>query len=689
MSKLNLLLNNRSTPIDERFPGFYRARVVETNDPLNMFRIRFKCPDMHNQDMKPEDCPWALPCPLFGGVNAGSFYHPIIGDWVWISFEKQHPYGPIYFGSADPTRTRMYVLGQISSKTVQPIKIDPVNDYDDKYLQKDGRPMQYGTADRYGNIDITSSVGYYPSEHDIIPPLSGVDSVTQKEFARSSKPLVNDPDKKYMLRMTKYGNGLLLTDQGYWWKKDGEYGEISGNSVEDSTHYAERWLYYQDAINSGSVSQDNRRVLIFSRYGHSLELRDVGYAQPGPIDNKSRSGEPGSDRYLSKEESRDQRYVKLKTKSGFLLELNDSGGGFGKAASRTMLEEHTKNEEESQAWAGRDSRFARLISPYGYKIVLDDRGSDREDPEANESPKGNGILLKGRRSPREGDAQRGFYFEFNENDQANHTTWGTPKGSAIEMNDRYGYVLIASSLGFDFSSEYKGLSDNEFVGKPTMLTNPELSSHHIKIDHVNEYIRFKTRSGNGIDHNGFQTSSSGINQGFEARDLNSGDGPWVELVDGDNRGLWFSRKNGLSIIRGKEGSNMAIWINDSTGDISIYNGTGNVNIYSNLNVNIKSAQSINLDAGGSISMKSSGDIIMESRGSKLTVSDGVHASADIRANRLYAMVTEVPSPGGQSANRVDQLSLPESIHPSDRGKIYNEPIEECPRDEIDHKIPEV
>lgn len=686
MSQLHKILQYRSKPIDQRFPGFYRALVVETNDPLNMSRIRFRCPDMHNEDMKPEDCPWALPCPSFGGMNSGSFTHPIIGDWVWIGFEKQHPYGPIYFGSADPTRARLYVLGQVNTRTVQPMVGDSIEDYDDKYLPKDGRPMQHGVFDRYGNIDISSYVGYYPIEHDTIPPPSGVDTVTKKEFYRSSRPLVNDPDKKYMLRITKYGNGLLLSDQGYWWKKDGEFGEMDGDSNSDSEHYAERWLYYQDAINSGSVSGDNRRVVLFSRYGHSLELRDVGYAQPGPIDNKSRDNEPGPNKYLSKETVRDQRYVRLKSKSGFTLELNDSGGKFGKASARNMLDEADLDEALSKVWRGRDSRFARLSTPYGYKIVLDDRGSDREDPESLESPRGNGILLKGRRSPREGETPRGFYFEFNENDEANHTTWGTPKGYTIELNDRYGYILLTASAGHDFAAEYKGLSDNEFVGKPTMLTNPELTSHHIKIDHVNEYIRFKTRAGNGIDHEGSQTSNSGINQGFEARDSTRGDGPWVELVDGDNRGLWFSRKNGLSIIRGKEGSNMAIWIDDANGDISIYNGRGNVNIYSNLNVNIKSAQSINLDANGPISLKSAGDIIMQSRGSKLTVSDNLLASNDIRANRLYAMVTEVPSPGGSTANSVQQISMPPSTHPSDRGKIYNEPIEQCPPDEINHSV---
>lgn len=682
---IELLLNNRSTPIDERFPGFHRAKVVETNDPLNMYRIRYLCPEMHNEDMKPEDCPWAIPCPIFGGQNSGSFHHPVIGDWVWIGFEKQHPYGPIYFGSADPTKIRMYTLPQISSPTPEPIGVERITDYDPAYLQKDGRPMQCGTSDKYGNVDIISSVGYFPQQHDTTPPPAGIDAVTKSAFVNGSKPLVNDPDKKYMLRMTRYGNGILLSDQGYWWKSgtSDEYGEFTGNSVSDATTDAERWLYYQRLVNAGSPTADNRRISIFSRYGHLIELRDVGYAQPGPIDNKSRDNEPGSGKYLSKESDRDQRYIRIRSKAGFNIKLNDSGSIPSKS---TAIDDTIKNEESDRIWDGRDARYLSITSPYGYKIVLDDRGSDRETPEALELPRGNGILLKGRRSPKEANDPRGFFFEFNENDQANHTTWGTPKGYVMEMNDRYGYMMIAGSVGHDFSSEFKGDSDHEFVGEPTMIRNPEINSHHLKIDHANEYIRLKTRSGNGINTDGIQTSPSGTNQGFEARDREDEDGAWVELVDKGDRGIWFSNKNGLSIIRGKEGSNMAIWIDDATGDISIYNGTGNINIYSNLNVNIKSMGSINVDSGGSISLKAAGDINMESGGSRMTISTDTQVSNNIRANRVYALVTETPSAGGTPVQPLPQVSLPPQVKPSNRGKIYNEPIEKCPEDEINHKI---
>ena len=73
--------SQRGKVLWERFPGHYRAMVVETNDPLNINRVRFKCPDMHDFDLLPEYCPWAVPSPEFGGLRTGRFVHACIGDW--------------------------------------------------------------------------------------------------------------------------------------------------------------------------------------------------------------------------------------------------------------------------------------------------------------------------------------------------------------------------------------------------------------------------------------------------------------------------------------------------------------------------------------------------------------------------------------------------------------------------------
>ena len=46
----NKFFKHRTRTLWDRFPGYYRSLVVETNDPLNMYRVRYKCPDMHDWD---------------------------------------------------------------------------------------------------------------------------------------------------------------------------------------------------------------------------------------------------------------------------------------------------------------------------------------------------------------------------------------------------------------------------------------------------------------------------------------------------------------------------------------------------------------------------------------------------------------------------------------------------------------
>lgn len=334
----NKLFNHRTRVLWDRFPGYYRALVVETNDPLNMYRVRVKCPDMHDFDLKPEDCPWAVPSHDVGGFRSGRFSHPCIGDWVWITFERQHPYAPVWVGFASPTRRKLYTYPQVFQIT--PLCVNEEgrstnrpSDYDKNYLPKDGRPMAHGWQDRYGNIDIHSAVGFFPNEHDRQPPPPDHDAVQKSNFDQQhNKPEVNNPDKKYTARITKYGNILMMGDQGYYWKKEqnSELGEFEGKFKEDEKFEISRWLYLQRLLNedkprSDQQFGDQRRMAMLTRYGHRIECRDVGWAQSGPIPSRSRSGEYGQPRILSKETSNDFRWIKIRTKGGMLFQAYDKG----------------------------------------------------------------------------------------------------------------------------------------------------------------------------------------------------------------------------------------------------------------------------------------------------------------------------------------------------------------------------
>jgi uncharacterized protein involved in type VI secretion and phage assembly len=84
-----------------RFPGKFRGRVVDNNDPLRIGRITVKVPDV----LGDETSTWALPCLPFTGSQAGQFVVPPPGAGVWVEFEQGDPSFPIWtgcwYGAAD------------------------------------------------------------------------------------------------------------------------------------------------------------------------------------------------------------------------------------------------------------------------------------------------------------------------------------------------------------------------------------------------------------------------------------------------------------------------------------------------------------------------------------------------------------------------------------------------------------
>lgn len=712
----------RQRPLWERFPGIYRAQIVETNDPLNMGRVRFRCPDMHDNDLRTDDYPWAVTAYDMGGRKAGRFAIPVIGDWVWIAFERGHPYGPVVIGAAPPQRRQYYAHPQIANISPVPVNEDgratkAPQDYNSEYLPKDGRPMVHGWVDRYGNMDVHSSVGYFPIEHRQPPPQADFDAVQNASFKQqSAAPAINDPDLKYMVRMTKYGHMFLMGDQGYHWYKEenSELGEFTGDVERDNSFEQKRWKYVQKLINdnvpkASDPAGDQRKIMMMTRYGSRIEMRDAGWAQKGPIESKSRANEFGPRRILSENATEDFRWIKIRTKGGMLLQAYDKGFHPEEDAfiKRPVLDESgPQSEREDKHWGGlRDARFWRMVTRHGIKIVLDDRGSDERNADKRESPRGNGVLIKGRRSPaaKMRDAtgnQRGFFWEFNENDAANHTMWGSPMGQAIEMNDRYQYMMLAVSMGKGWVPKYQGLKENEFIRKPTMVANPESNAHHLKIDHDNEYIRFKTRGNRGTKPEA-PANPSGVNegevqQGFEARDGRNGDGPWVEIVDCQHRGMWFSKQHKLGIWRARQGRQMFQSMDDQQNKIIIYNNeeNGTVEIYAARGINIVSGGNLTLQAEGHIFAKAGRSIRFHADTTLLTMTKNVSTNTTIHAERINAYVCGVmpgggggcPNPAGTAVDRIDPPSPPELREPSDRGVTYNGPFEECPKEEVEHEI---
>ena len=582
----------RNRDLFHKFPGFFRAIVMETNDPLRIGRVRFLMPEIHNSDLKSEDCPWAVPSPTFGGWGAGSWVSPCIGDHVWIAFEKSHAYGPIWVGGADPTRRKRYPLPSVSGKTPLAVNgegkpADSPKDYDEQYHPKDGRPMSYGFHDRYGNTDIFSSVGFFPKEHAAKPAQGGVDGVSKKDFETSENaPKSNDPDVKYAARITKYGTYCVHSDVGFKWDN-----EFKGDFEKDAQFEIDRWKYFLGLLNEGKPKDfDQRRWEARTRLGHKIEMRDVGW-------DKSRAGEyDDKQNTIGSSNGRDERWLKFRSKGGAFLEMIDVGSDPEQDLYiKRLLKSETGTSTEKEGDLGRDQRMIRVQTRWGIKQVMDDRGSDSKDATGKEEPRGNGWFVKGRR------ANRGFHIGFNEKDEYNNFIISSPKGKSLELNDRFGYVGMSTDTVVPLSEERIGHYGIEWPSNQLLGLGFEYATYHVKLDKKNKYIRMKTPTG----------------QGSEFRDRGGEDGcrSWAETRDVDDRGMWWNSDGGYTVWRSKDEKQYVV-LHDAEDYILIKNVAGKIQIIANGgDIELKTDQNINMQAR-TISMKADTSITMEAGGNQ-------------------------------------------------------------------------
>lgn len=361
----------RSADLHHRFTGWYRAIVEETNDPLNIRRVRVRVPELHDIDTEVERLPWALPAPWHGGTNAGSFSNPAIKDVVYICYEKNHPYVPIYCAAPDSTRRRAYPLWSTYTMTPQAVTEngDPgeqPQDFEKNYLPKDSRPMSMGFTDRYGHYLLFNAHGFFPKTHETKPIPVGTDAISKKDFQISKEqPIINEPDLKYMAWGTKYGHTAIFGDQGYKWDE-----EFKGDFSQDQSFEIDRYKYLLKYYNEQKEKErDQRRIDIRTRLGHKFEMRDVGW-------DKSRAGEYGAPKTIGDSQGRDERWIKLRTKGGHLIQALDKGfqpesDNFYKRLNKTEMGKDPDKDDE----LGDDSRMIRFITRHGNQLILDDRGT--------------------------------------------------------------------------------------------------------------------------------------------------------------------------------------------------------------------------------------------------------------------------------------------------------------------------
>lgn len=702
-----------------RFNGWYRAVVVDTNDPLQMYRIRFKIPELHDFTLQAEDTQWAVPAPWLGVRGAQFWSHPMIDDWVWITFEKNHPFGPIWCGFATPTRRKFYALESVYTRSPLAVdedgrQADRPGDYLEEYLSKDFRPYQMGWRDRYGTFAYSQSVGFSPVEHRKNKPApQDWDAVQKSKFdPEGTQPKFNDPDVKLWALCTKYGVYCLHSDVGYYWHKEEDLGEFLGDFEKDRDFEIKRSFYLRKHFNEQQPKdRDQRRHEIRTRYGHKFEMRDVGWAQKGPVPSKSRPEEYDEERTLSKEEERDETWIKLRSKNGHLLQMYDKGVNYKKDTfiKRLIREEigGTPDQEDEYWKSKNDARWFRFMTRWGLKMVMDDRGVHYTEAEKHVKPRANGLLFKGRRlvcEDDDGEGGLGFAFEFCEKKQLNKLSAYSPKSKIMELNDKKDYVMLCTDMNTPISEPWQGLKGHEFALAMAMTYQPENDTHHLKLDLKNEYLRLKTRAGRGNGSRGEtgcdtpEQKFQAVNQGLEARDGEKFGGcgkTWTEVVDADDRGLWFSHDDELSVWRsrqddfeGKPPRDMYFGMSDKDEVIVIRNGqqNGKIQIFCNQDVEVFAKRDFKLEAGRNIQFKAGKKMCIEVNGSHLSLEKKkLGTDADFYAPRSNAVHTGCAegsdagpkSPVSCQVESVDGYAI-SPLKPDDRAKVCNEPFDKQP-----------
>lgn len=76
--------------------GIWKGIVEDTTDPNNLGRMRIRVPEIHGTqgNIPTVDLPWSGVC-----LPAHSFAIPVVGDGVWVMFEKGDVHFPVYMGT--------------------------------------------------------------------------------------------------------------------------------------------------------------------------------------------------------------------------------------------------------------------------------------------------------------------------------------------------------------------------------------------------------------------------------------------------------------------------------------------------------------------------------------------------------------------------------------------------------------
>lgn len=81
----------------DSYPGVWRGRIADTNDPEQRKRYRVRVVSVHRDEIPNSALPWAETC-FFAGAGFGDIPHFEAGDIVFVSFERGDRRFPVILG---------------------------------------------------------------------------------------------------------------------------------------------------------------------------------------------------------------------------------------------------------------------------------------------------------------------------------------------------------------------------------------------------------------------------------------------------------------------------------------------------------------------------------------------------------------------------------------------------------------
>jgi uncharacterized protein YfdQ (DUF2303 family) len=167
---------------------------------------------------------------------------------------------------------------------------------------------------------------------------------------------------------------------------------------------------------------------------------------------------------------------------------------------------------------------------------------------------------------------------------------------------------------------------------------------------------------------------SGEHAGLEVRDAPAGNA-WTEVVDVDNRGIWFSTQNNIGIWRAKKGKKLYVWMDDSSNQIVLHNNEGKIQIFSKAAVEVIGKE-VNIQGESKVTIRAGSSIDFQVGGGRFSFdSSAFDTNADVKGKNILGKFPQIkqgkgpppgsPSGSGASVEKINEVPAP-TVEPSNR-----------------------